>query len=114
MKVTSLLALLALLSCASPEKPKDPIQAKSEKFQQCYHESDSYGDRIAGKVVTEFRIDAQGKVQDEAIHSTEFKDPNLHACLLEQLRKLSFEAGLERPETLTETFNFTPVLNENI
>lgn len=114
MKVTSLIALLAILSCSSAELPKDPIQAKMEKFQQCYHESDSYGDRIAGKVVTEYRIDAQGKVQDEAIHSTEFKDPNLHACLLEQLRKLSFDAGLNQEEMLTETFNFTPVLNENI
>jgi TonB family protein len=96
MKGISLLILL--MACAQTvEKPSDPIAEKLESrrdfFRQCYVESDSYKGRSApdaGEIKVSFLIDAEGKVQQERILETSFKDPNLHACVLEQLRRLSF------------------------
>lgn len=96
MKAISLLVLL--MACSTYQSSGDPIQDALAKRQrqltQCYLESDSY----KGKEVTEtgtmtvgFTIDPEGNVRAERILGTDFKDPNLHVCVLGVVDKTPFD-----------------------
>ncbi len=95
MKAISLLILLA--ACSSHEPKYDPIrtvmETKQDEYRSCFLESESYKGRDTnekGVVMVAFTIDKDGKVTDEKIAETAFKDPSFHACLLEQIRGLKF------------------------
>ena len=115
MKVISFLYLLFLVSCASePKKNKDPIRealkTKNDEFRECYLESDSYPGRrsqTTGAVKVSFMIDTTGKLNDEKIAETTFKDPNFHACILGMMRTINFPAPKD-PVYANESINFYP------
>jgi hypothetical protein len=97
MKGIKFFTLFLFLSCAN--KPVDKttvagtLDAHSESFRQCFLESDSYMGRHAqdaGKIDVVFMIDPKGRVQEEKIAETTFKDANLHACMLGQLKRIKF------------------------
>src|SRR6478736_6708584 len=88
MKVISFLTLLILFGCAKDQKPVAPIDSKNFDYQQCYYESDSYSKRLPGKVSITFLLMPDGKIEDEKIAVTDFKDANFHACLLQTTRSL--------------------------
>lgn len=116
MKAISLFIFFLLSGCASYEKKisSDPIQgpleARYESYRQCYLESESYKGRMdpaLGKVIVSFNITKEGKVQNEKIHESPFKDANFHACLLDQIRQTSF--AVRQEEVLVrQPFNFIP------
>lgn len=110
MKATSLVALLFLVSCGShPDTPRAAIDKKDHQYQQCYHESDSFKQsnvKTTGKVVITFSVLPNGKIEDEKILETPFKDANLNACLLEITRDLKIE-----PSASGAVKNVTKVLN---
>ncbi len=95
MKAISFLLILG--ACASNEPKYDPIrttlESKQDEYRSCFLESESYKGRDTderGVVKVAFTIDKDGKVTDEKIAETAFKDPSFHACLLEQIRGLKF------------------------
>ena len=92
MKAISFLSLLMLMSCGSRDKkPVAPIDSKNYEYQQCFYESETYSNRIIkgqGQVSITFILMPDGKIEDEKIAATDFKDANFHACLLETTRAL--------------------------
>ena len=108
MKAISLLSLLILASCGSrDQKPVAPIDSKNYEYQQCFYESETYSNRIIkgqGQVTITFLLMPDGKIEDEKIAATDFKDANFHACLLETTR------ALKLPPNAVET-KVTKVLN---
>lgn len=114
MKVINFLLLITFISCAATPK-EDPIQgpleARQEKFGQCYFESNSYQGREAknqGIVMTEFIITREGAVKEAKIKNSDFKDSNLHACLLDQIRKIKFQK-LAEETVVHQPITFAPV-----
>jgi hypothetical protein len=119
MKVFSLLILLSLFACSSHhevDQKKDPIRfgllSRQRQYTQCFLESDSYlgkNHKKIGSMKVHFLIDEKGKVQDEKIESTDFKDPNFHACVLEQIRSITFLMPQGHGTTeVSQPVNFTP------
>jgi len=47
-----------------------------------------------------------GKIEDEKIASTDFKDANFHACLLSLTRELKLTPKKD-PTNVTKTINFS-------
>lgn len=119
MKGFSLFVFLIISSCASHhdiDQKKDPIRfgmlSRQRQYTQCFLESDSYlgkNQKKIGALRVRFMIDETGKVQDEKIESTDFKDPNLHACILEQIRSIRFLARSNgQTVEVSQAINFTP------
>jgi TonB family protein len=113
MKAISLLVFL--FSC-SQIKDKDPIQShlkeRNRSLRQCYLESEHYQGRRhlqpTGKVVINFDISTEGKIENEKIVENTFpKDPSFQACILDQTRQLRFG---EQTKQLNVTYpiNFSP------
>ena len=117
MKVINLLFFLG--ACATPQQKYDPITTplalKQDEFRSCYLESDSYLGRNkveVGKISLAFTITKIGKVKNAKVASSEFKDANLHACLLDQLRRIEFPAPKDGKDLETVRFiNIYPITN---
>lgn len=109
MKGISLIVCLVLLACSSPLKKKEsPLEDKSEKFIQCYRESDAYTfKKNQGSMKLSYRIETSGKVNEVKILEDDFKDPNLRTCMIEQMRKITFSPRIQS-QTETFLFNFQP------
>jgi len=102
MKAISFLIILSLIySCSSQKNRKltytelvrETLDSKLDEFRSCYLESESYRGRHEqdnGTASFSFSITADGTVSDEKIDKSDFKDPNLHACWLGQLKPLKF------------------------
>lgn len=119
MKVIRGLLLAILASCSSHhdiDQKKDPIRfgmmSRQRQFRQCFLESDSYiraESKKIGIIRVWFMIDKSGTVTDEKIEKSEFKDPNLHACILEQIRGIQFLAPTNGGTMeVSQPINFTP------
>lgn len=119
MKAFSLIILSFIASCASQhdvDQKKDPIRfgllSRQRQYTQCFLESDSYlgkNHKKIGSMNVYFLIDEKGKVQDEKIERSDFKDANLHACVLEQLRSITFLMPQGHGTTkVSQPINFTP------
>lgn len=110
MKVLTLTLLIFLTACGShPDTPKPPLDAKDHQYRQCYDESDSFRNskiKTTGRVVITFLVLPNGKIEDEKITETPFKDANLNACLLEITRSLKIP-----PAENGAVKNVTKVLN---
>lgn len=101
MKEISFLLLLA--ACSTYKSSGDPIQDTLAKRQrqltQCYLESDSYKGKEPhqpGMITVGFTIDPDGNVRAERILGTDFKDANLHACVLGVIDTTTFERPKDR------------------
>lgn len=94
MKGINFLVLFITVSCASRiEKPVATIDSKDYAYRQCYNESEAFKDTNVkghGQVKIGFTVLGDGKVDDEKILSSDFKDPNFHSCLLEITRSMKF------------------------
>ena len=109
MKAISLLLFFLICSCSSREIK--PLKAKDRQFNQCYEESDSIAQRYnvkeTGKVVIEFSVLSNGKIDGEKIVESPFKDANFHSCLLEVTRSLKIppakDGGVKK---VTKVINF--------
>ena len=119
MKAFSLLILLSLFACSSHhevDQKKDPIRfgllSRQRQYTQCFLESDSYqgkNHKKIGSMNVYFLIDEKGKVQDEKIENSDFKDANFHACVLEQIRSITFLMPQGHMTTeVRQPINFTP------
>ena len=91
--------VLLLISCATEGPPSDRavLDSRERQYQQCYLESDSFMQRHqvkkTGQVTIQFIVTQEGKVAEEKITMSDFKDANFHACLLEMTRSLSFSSA---------------------
>lgn len=117
MKVISLILLVMLLMSCSTSKVKEEssidskLHARQNSYRQCYVESDSYQgkqDQTIGRVTVTFLISNEGAVKDERISQSDYKDPNFHACLLDQIRQIKF-ANVENELEVVQPIRFTPV-----
>jgi hypothetical protein len=92
MKAISLLMMLAACSTKGmrPDPLQDPFEARKEKIRQCYTESESFTKKIPGSMEIWVLIAPDGSVKEAKILKTDFKDPNFSACILGQLKKLTF------------------------
>ena len=114
MKATNLLIIFLLTACSSgPSKPlsaKQSLDSKSDEFRSCFLESNSYRGKDApdrGKVKVSFTIAPDGSATNEKIVHSDFKDPNMHACMLDILRDIEFT-----PHTSAEDGGITNVTQE--
>jgi TonB family protein len=114
MKAISLLIFL-LFSCSHQSKTSnlidDPLIAKQEKYRQCYLESNSYKgrtDESLGIVKVKFLINKEGQVKNATVTESDFKDPNFHACILDQIRQIKFDP-LETETEVHQPISFIPV-----
>lgn len=113
MKAISFLSFLILMSCGSrDQKPVAPIDSKNFDYQQCFYESESYSKRLKGQVTIVFLLMPDGKIEDEKIAATDFKDANLHACLLETTRALVLPPK-EVETKVTKVINFALKIKMN-
>lgn len=110
MKAIKFLSFLMLVSCGSlDQKTVAPIDAKNFDYQQCFYESETYSNRIIkgqGQVTITFLLMPDGKIEDERIAATDFKDANFHACLLETTRALKLPPK-DVETKVTKVMNFT-------
>lgn len=97
MKATNLLVCLVLTGCSTaPAKrlsAKQSLDSKSDEFRSCFLESNSYRGKDApdrGKIKVSFTITPDGSASNENIAYSDFKDPNMHACMLGILREIEF------------------------
>lgn len=109
MKVISFLLLLS--ACATKQEI-DPIRAtflsKDFVYRQCFYESDSYRGRHTDEkrsVDVSFLIEKNGLASDIKILRSDFKDPNLHSCLISMIKRLRFEENTLTTVS-TQTINF--------
>lgn len=63
---------------------------------------------LQGKVVVKIIIESSGKISDVSIVSSELKDPDLEARLLQRIRLISFPASGVARTTLNYSFDFLP------
>lgn len=121
MRGTSHFVLFVLVACSSVEvKPPQAVLASRERqFQQCYLESDSFVQKLnlkkTGQVKVTFAVSSDGEVEEERIISSDFKDANFHACILEVTRSFQFpkaENGAERKLTKILNFKTQPKIYE--
>lgn len=117
MKAISFLLLVLLMACASEPKMEtwtDLNEAKSEKFQQCYHESDLYMWRKPGKIEISYQISADGHISDAKVTKADFKDPNLKACILGIVKQIKYMPPKDgKAMQVFYPLNFYPELHEN-
>ncbi|MGE3608467.1 MAG: AgmX/PglI C-terminal domain-containing protein [Bacteriovoracaceae bacterium] len=103
--------LLLLVACSTYEDPQSIEQSFHQKqwqFDQCYYESDLYLKKSPGSADIHFIINSDGKVMNPKIINSDFKDPNLNACLLMVVKQMNFHHHFHNQE-YTQSFNFTPV-----
>lgn len=113
MKAISFLGLLMVVSCGSrDQKPVAPIDSKNFEYQQCFYESESYSKRLKGRVTITFLLMPDGKIEDERIAATDFKDANFHACLLETTRALTLPPK-DVESKVTKVLNFSLKIKMN-
>jgi hypothetical protein len=91
---------MILGACASEHIKLDPLQApfeaRKEKIRQCYTESESFTKKLAGSMNVKVIVIHDGSVKEAKVLTSDFKDPNFSACILEQLKKLTFPADDKR------------------
>ena len=63
---------------------------------------------LQGKVVVKMVIDPSGRITDVAIVSSELKDPELEAKLLQRIKLITFSASNVERTTLNYSFDFLP------
>jgi TonB family protein len=114
MKGISFFIVLTFLGCGALPK-EDPVQgplsSRQESYRQCYVESDSYQgkeDSAKGTVVVNFIVTTAGKVKEAKILKSDFKDANLHACLLDQIRQIKFHE-FKTETVMDQPIHFHPV-----
>lgn len=119
MKGINFLSFFLLISCGSRmEKPVPVIDSKDFAYKECYNESEAFKDtnvKGKGQVIIKFTVRPDGKVDDEKIFSSEFKDANFHACLLETTREMKFpppKNGLESMATKVINFSTKTKMND--
>jgi TonB family protein len=121
MKETNLFILLVIAACSSGEvkSPQIVLASRERQFQQCYLESDSFMQKLnlkkTGQVAVTFTVAPSGKVEEEKIVSSDFKDANFHACILEVTRSFQFPAtedSLVRKMTKVLNFKTQPKITE--
>lgn len=118
MKAISFSILVLLFSCGSRiEKPVAAIDSKNYEYKECFNDSDSMRDtnvKGKGQVKIGFIVLPDGKVEDEKILESSFKDPNFHACLLEVTRSIKFPAPKSGVATkTTKVINFSSKIKMN-
>jgi hypothetical protein len=107
MKAISLLCLI-FLGCSTPtplevvDRIDGPMDKRHEKFRQCYVESDSYQRALAENedrsITVSFTLLPDGKVAKEKILRSDFKDANLHHCILWLTRETKFSQAPDATE----------------
>lgn len=117
MKAISLILLILFLaSCSSQKDKKDnsinsKLNSRQASYRQCYIESDSYQgrqDNTTGRVIVSFLINNDGQVKDASISQSDYKDPNFHACLLDQVRQIKFDE-VKNELVVEQPIRFVPV-----
>lgn len=63
---------------------------------------------LQGKVVVKMVIDPSGRIADVTIVSSELKDPDLEAKLLQRIKLITFSASNVEKTTLNYSFDFLP------
>ncbi len=63
---------------------------------------------LQGKVVVKMVIDSSGRIVDASIVSSELKDPDLEAKLLQRIKLITFAATNVERTTLNYSFDFLP------
>ncbi len=118
MKVINLFVLILLVACGSRmEKPVATIDSRDYEYKECFNDSDSMRNtnvKGKGQVKIGFIVLPDGKVEDEKIIESSFKDPNFHACLLEVTRSMNFPAPKSGAATnTTKVINFSSKIKMN-
>jgi len=97
--------LAFLLSCGSSDV-RDPLELQLLNIEQCYHESDLFTRRQDGQIAVSFLVTKDGRVEDERADQVNYKDANLTACILGQLRQVKFNPGQTDSSRRELNFNF--------
>lgn len=85
--------LILFVSCSSTLEEDNKMPLK-RKLRQCYLESDSFTGmkgNVQGEIVVDTTISPEGKVLRAEIVKSDFKDPNLLACVRGILRTTIME-----------------------
>lgn len=114
MKAISFLLILGACATHQPKYDaiRSPLEARHDEYRSCFLESESYkGTKTdeKGVIKVSFIIDQAGKVTQAKIAETAFKDPNFHACILEQIRMVTFKAPKDGKNIeVLQAINFYP------
>lgn len=68
------------------------MKASASKIRGCYQAQLDKSPDLGGKIVVQFKIDANGAVASASIKSTTMKSPPVESCVLGEIRKLKFPA----------------------
>lgn len=114
MKGINLFFLIIFSACSSHQEKKDPIRevffSKMDEYRQCFLESNSYKGRnskVTGVVKVWLSVNPDGNVKKSEVLESDFKDPNLHACVLSFIKPLKFPSSTEGIN-ITQSLNFKP------
>ena len=111
-----------LISCSKkqvkPETPpvdhnkiRDVISASSKKMRSCYEAALNRTPDLTGKVVIEWEIIKDGKVQAAKVKESDIKDKEMEKCLVTMVEGLKFAPP---PKDQIELVRFPFVFKTNI
>lgn len=110
MKVIKLLTLIFLVSCATDAPRVEKILRTN--VRQCFTESDSYRGKAheeTGSMTVKLSVLSNNKVADCSVVKSDFKDPNLKACVCEQYSRTEIKNTTGKTEDVLLPVNFGPV-----
>lgn len=103
MKAISLIFLAILFSCSSHQPPKlspeeegirSSLMAHMEDYRTCFKASETfkknYDENTKAYFKVGFTIDSHGKVINEKILESDFKEPTFENCLLKAVESIQF------------------------
>lgn len=84
------------------EETRKVFKHSMPKVKSCYENGLKLNPKLAGKVVTQFKIDALGKVRETSIVSSTLHDPAVEGCILKQLSQQQFPKPPDGTNTVIE------------
>lgn len=95
-------------SARSEEEIRKVMEQHKGAIYSIYNRALRQNAALQGKMVVKLVIDPSGRIIEATLVSSELRDPDLEAKILQRIRLISFPASNVARTTLNQTFDFLP------
>lgn len=106
--LASLASLVAWGNSLDTEALRAAMEAHRGEVRECYALQLARQPGLHGKVLVEFVVEAPGVVTEAKVRQSDVGSPELEACLLAVVRRVTFRGWTQKPATIVYPYVFQP------